>query len=315
MTQSSHAAPSVEALVRPLIDAWLLAPVDERGDRRWCARELAIAAEGCLRERRSGAELDQLDARTWADWRTRLACRFDFPSYEDAQHSRRWSPAKAQPFWLLDGRQRVGAVGLRPGDTPDWLEVGCLFVDPEDRKRGHAARLLRLLLCLVAAEGGAGLGLSTQWGWRHTLRFYLAQGFWIESWAPSLRLVLPVEERSWSYSITGPLASFSVQESRRPRLELLARRDGRHLELLEPNPETSALRDRALATFSVCLALDGFPLTSRRPPDPADPMSPGHLSRRIVQLQTLDAEHGFLARPRSRPAPARWGSSTPGLSA
>lgn len=285
---------------RRLLAAGLVRVVDPTSDEEtsgWTACDLASVVEGCFHVRIEPFALDDGERQRWLD---RLGDSYEVPD-----------PALDRAFlrylWLVDGGAPIGTIALPVsslGRTE--LPVWSLYVHPERRGRGIAARALRIAH-ETAREVGLrdGVVLDTHWVWQRSVRFYLGLGMWVVGWKRSLtfrwvdalgphqilespdRITLAVEER-------GAL---------RPWLE--ATRSGDALALYEHEALPERGRREAHATLAVALATRGWPLVR----------SPEHWARRHASMDVGEVE-GLAAKIAIFEATARehgWDVRTPSV--
>jgi GNAT superfamily N-acetyltransferase len=248
--------------------------VDLSAFGRFCARlsetrafralEAASAAErqlgedyelASLVEIHFGERIDpvSLHDHTRTHWRERL------PLHESTPVADPWWKV----FWLLDGPQRVGTLGCHGHrfDTPR-LDLFSLYVRPEHRQRGHAARAL-----IAAKEAAHDLGLfdvrlSTSWCVPDAARLYMRLGMWVTGWKRDISLSYRAGYPTWQVEFHGDQATFQVGEDRVPMI--VAVRRGTRLEWNElpalHHDDNRAFCFYTAGTFALALALDGWPL-------------------------------------------------------
>jgi len=138
-----------------------------------------------------------------------------------------------------------------------------LYVSPQARRCGRASTVLFAAAEAARRHGLPGLSIQTSWLWQDSLRFAMAAGFWYDRWKHEIQLVLIPDGRAWSFGLDDSSAVFEVRERGRCTLKFVARRDDTRLVLTEPGtPDSDELSSyfRALGTFSLMLALHGWPL-------------------------------------------------------
>lgn len=269
-------------ITRPLV----LGGADEA---RWADCDLASLAENRLGEVADPFALD--DARR-KDWRRRATIDDCSPPSE------RDSDAC---FWLCEAGERVGTVALASsllGTT--LLRLSSLYVFPSHRGRGVGARALARLFEVLEPRG-LGLRLETSWTWQRAVRFYLRAGFWLQFWRHDLAFRWYPERPAPILHADGPRATLSVELGgqrvelmRAERLPVgLVLREGHVLH----DERIRELAGDAESTFSLWLALDGWPLNrpgpGRERARQSDAGAPEGLAERIVVWEAWDRKHGW----------------------
>jgi GNAT superfamily N-acetyltransferase len=234
----------VTAIARVLIDDGLLAEVTPAEDDHWLGYELASLIE--LRRGEIVAPSALPDPRR-DPWLPRVSYDADLGAMRASMYA---------PFWLLDDCRRVGIVVLGASGGPPKLDLSSLFVLPEHRGRGVAKRLLERLIVGVQAAGLRDLRLDADWCASRAVRFYLDLGMWVRMWKRGLQLAWIPDMPRWSVVVEGDVARFVVGD----RDVIVARRMGDRLKWRAAPKVDFDLLVHAEMTFSVALALHGFPL-------------------------------------------------------
>ncbi len=222
-------------------------------------------------------------------------------------------------YWILEGGQRVGTIGLATFHMGIGLvTVSSLYVLPSHRRTGVAARVLRRAQAAVRAHGARGLRVPAYWTWQPAVRFYLGLGLWIGNWKHSLVFNWREDLPAHRLEMGADEAHFgvAVREGGVERL-ITAARDGDRLvwtelpALTEHGDGKRELTFMATQTFAVALATRGYPLirsaekwSSRR--DWSDCGEPEGLAGKIEVFEAVDRESGYEIRtPRIPGVPYR----------
>jgi hypothetical protein len=208
---------------------------------------------------------------------------------------------------LLDGA-RVGTLAIDSMFLPrSPVRVSSLYVLPEFRGRGTAARALHATYHAVVAAGADGIRLDTSWCWQAAVRFYLRLGFWLRNWKHSLLFVRSTHLGSYRVDIEGAHARFSLQlnETWTPWIEA----DNRATSLGWKEIATSSLADDsvppvhyfATSTFALHLAVHGWPLIRspalwERRYDWCDSGMPEGLACKIAVFEAVARDRGYDVR-------------------
>lgn len=174
-------------------------------------------------------------------------------------------PDYAIPYWIRAGQETVGSVALAMSSLgANSLSVSSLYIRRNQRRRGHARRLLGAVYAAAQRSGLSGIDLGTSWCWQPALALYLGQSMWVRMWKRDLKLVLHTGLPRWSLDIEGDEARFSIEhEASRPASPLIvARSRGERLDWaeLEPPPGLAGTPFEAPGTFALALAIRGWPL-------------------------------------------------------
>jgi GNAT superfamily N-acetyltransferase len=230
---------------------------DDREVRRWLSCELASLIEGHFHRI---VDIAACGAAARQEWEARVT---------ESAHGLR-DPRFCEfrrVYWLLLDGERVGTVGIdsiRLGRSE--LGISSLYVRPDRRARGIAARALEAIYHAAVSAGADGIRLDTSWCWQPAVRFYLRLGFWVRNWKHALVFVRSTQLCPYQVQMEGTRATFSVQltESWTPLLE--ADNRGASLGWTELPTYASldeswfAMRHVAPATFALHLAVRGWPL-------------------------------------------------------
>lgn len=287
-----------EAMVRPLVEGGVLAPLVDRDEdtQLWMDCDLCSFVENRLHHRLDPASMTMDDRSAW----THRALADE----EHLSDPRRWGFAAA--FWILDRGARVGTLALSTGMSSHlFLPVFSLYVFPADRATGLAYRALRAVDRAAVCAGFSGIRVATHWTWQTALRRYLFRyGMWAWSFKRSIDFVwanLPPH----AITIDDRAARFAVEHGARSIELLTATRDGDVLIWNESPAMTSseltdAVRFRARCTFGVALAVHGWPLLRRGDnlDDAAvyDAGGPDVLAYKIGMFEALERASGFDVR-------------------
>lgn len=287
-----------EAMVRPLVESGVLAPIaDREADAQlWMDCDLCSFVENRRHHRLDPTAVTVDDRAAWL----RRALGSD---------ERLWDPRRSQytaAFWLLDHGVRAGTLALSKAMAfHPFLPVSSLYVFPAHRGTGLAYRALRAADRAVIAAGLSGIRVGTYWTWQAAVRRYLLRyGMWAWMFKRSVEFVwadLPAHR----IAIDDRTARLAVEHGGR-RIELLtAARDGNFL-IWNEAPEmasealSSAVQSRARSTLAVALAVHGWPLL-RAGEDihgaaPYDAGGPCVLAYKIGVFEALDRRSGFDVR-------------------
>jgi GNAT superfamily N-acetyltransferase len=284
---------NVEVVHRELVEQALLEPLELDGadEQRWADCELALMAEhrlGDLTDPRG------LEAARRSSWRERATSR------------RRLSAVDARGYrscyWLLDRGQRVGILALTSSTLgTSSLRVESLYLYQEHRGHGIGRGALQEIRSQLRRRGLA-LRLETHWTWQAAARLYLDVGMWVSAWkrdlafrwgseTPPPRVVVGERDAELLVTIGGePCALYS------------AKRTGQQLVLCEKpaarEAGAGALRWDAMSTFSLALALSGWPLIRSRDDwarcSLSDGGAPEGLAYKITLWEAWSHKQGWL---------------------
>ncbi|HEX7838348.1 MAG TPA: hypothetical protein VF469_12825 [Kofleriaceae bacterium] len=288
----------IEAMVHPLIEGGVLAPLADRDDdaQLWIDCDLCSFVEN---RRHHRLEPEALTADQRAAW-ARLALAAD----ERLRDPRRSDFTAA--FWLLDRGVRAGTIALSKATYGrQFLPVFSLYVFPAHRSTGLAYRALRAVDQASVSAGFAGIRVATYWTWQAAVRRYLFRyGMWAWSFKRSIDFVwadLPPH----TITVDHPTARFAIERDARTLELITAARDGELLIWNESPAMASSELDRmvqshARSTFAVALAVHGWPLL--RSGDDLDDAAvydlggPDVLAAKIGIFEALDRRSGFDVR-------------------
>ncbi len=279
----------------------LLRPVDpdcaiER--QLWRACELCSYAEN----RQGGDPPDPrgLSEATMAAWSERWLTDMEEIS-DPADLS--WTKA----YWLEQDGKRIGTVALTAeewGRQQSILDLSSLYIFPEYRRQGYGRRLLTTLTAACQALGLSGQRLDTSWLWQTAVWFYLRQGLWVYHWKRDLRLIRWLDDPGYRVTDGQDRLQFYLTETTAPLLS--AMRDGDRLIWIEETAfadlvtQDIELSNRAITTFSLWLAMSGWPLI--RDHDAwmtyryLDAGEPEALAYKITIYEAYARAHGFSVR-------------------
>ena len=299
---------------RRVVDRLVVVPLSQGDDdvRQWLGWELASLVEGHFHRI---LDVPSLTATERSGWEQRVldpASRNVGSTPTTTFGGTRLVDPRADPFrsayWLLDRDERAGTLGIDAllfGGSS--VGISSLFVRPDLRRRGVAARALGEAYDAAVSAGATGLRIATNWCWQPAVRFYARLGWWVRNWKHSL--VLVKDEGLWPYrvEIEGVRARFLVHVGGTwiPMLE--AENYGLRLGWTErpaaPRLGESSLHAHHLApgTFALHLALAGWPLVRsdelwaqrRRWCDLGMPEGLGY---KISVFETVDRERGYDVR-------------------
>jgi GNAT superfamily N-acetyltransferase len=282
--------PVVEAVHAELVQRGVMAPLALGGDeeRLWSDCDLASLAEHRLGDACDPRRLDDARREAWI---------------AQALTEKQWPPGAREferCYWLLDGREPAGTVAVATsalgGDT---VRVSSLYLFPTHRGRG-AARAALDQLRLALARRGFALRLETSWSWQRAVRFYLHIGMWVRSWKHAVAFWWSPELPPREIEVGQERARFAIASEGAKRVVLLtAERSGDRLQLVDPpaGQEPERFRLDALTTFSVALAMHGWPLV--RSQDlwercrHSDLGPPESLAYRIAVWEAWERHHGW----------------------
>jgi ribosomal protein S18 acetylase RimI-like enzyme len=283
-----------------LVRRGVLEPLSDDDDEveRWLSWELASLVEGHFHR-----IIDVSTARTAVlrQWQDRLADSGDRLRDPRSDEFRR-------VYWLLLDSARVGTLGIasmRLGRSD--VRISSLYVRPEFRGRGIAARALDEAFHAVVAAGTDGLSLETSWCWQPAVRFYLRLGFWVRNWKHALVFVRSRQLCPYHVNFDGRTATFSVNwtDTWIPLIE--GDNGGSSLGWTELaaypalSESSDALHYRAPTTFALHLAVRGWPLLRssdlwERRYDWSDLGMPEGLAYRIALFESIARECGYDVR-------------------
>lgn len=270
----------------------LLRPADT-GDaaqmRLWRACELCLFAEYRLHVR---ADPRRLDEKQFAAWQTR-ALTPEEGIFDPSQ------PNFVQPFWIVRGGQTAGIVGLEtwPDGWQPFCRIWSLYLFPEQRGRGLGRRLLARIFEAALAAGFDGFCVETRWIFQAAVKFYLAQGLWLQNWQHSLVFCRDRRLPAYRFTLDNDLARLRVAKAGAWRLYYSAERQGQSLRLREPVDDLEN-RPAALNTFALHLAINGWPLVRGAREWAARftacaSGSPEGLAEKIECFEAYERKHGF----------------------
>lgn len=287
-----------EAMVRPLVDGGVLAPIaDREADAQlWMDCDLCSFVENRWHHRLAPTAVT-LDDR--ARWLRRAL----------ADDERLWDPRRSQftaAFWLIDHGVRAGTLALSKAMSfHPFLPVSSLYVFPDHRGTGVAYRALRAMDRAVVSAGLSGIRVGTYWTWQTAVRRYLLRyGMWAWGFKRSIDFVwaalpphrIAIDDRS---------ARFAVEHGGRCIELLTAARDGDLLIWHEAREMASdelsdVVQFHARSTLAVALAVHGWPLL-RAGDDIHDAAGydgggPRVLAYKIGMFEALDRRNGFDVR-------------------
>jgi GNAT superfamily N-acetyltransferase len=212
------------------------------------------------------------------------------------------------PYWITEGGERVGTVGLATSTMGGSLVmVSSFYVFPTLRGRGIGGRFMRRAYEAVRAHGFHGLRVPTHWTWTAAVRFYMNLGLWVRDWKHSLVLTLRDDLPPHRIEIGEQEASFGILEDGKVTRLITAARKGDRLRwdesprYRELSRESHEIRLNAPGTFALGLALAGFPLIRSdklwaRRHDWSDFGEPEGLAHKIEIFEALDRRDGFDVR-------------------
>jgi len=131
---------------------------------------------------------------------------------DDGEYFGNYFDLGRRPYWIIADGERIGTTGywVRENGHDTTLELLSVYIRPRHRRQGWASRILRRITD-VAFEVGVGRVLvSCDWGNQAALRFYLAQGMWVQSWKRDIRFVIDRSAASLRLQVEGTRATFLV---------------------------------------------------------------------------------------------------------
>lgn len=267
---------------------------EPRERQHFSDHDLASLVESRFGERLSLTALDQASREAWLA-RATLDGEIDEPG-----------SFGVRCYWQREGDRRIGTIGTWMSRHDDSvLTVSSLYLLPQHRAAGHAARALLAVRDAAFAEGVRSVRLEVSWYAQPALRFYLRLGMWVRHWKEDLAFAFDPRLPHHTVEIDGDRARFLVGAEAEPLLE--AERRGDRLVWRElPSMYTSAwerVRLRAPSTFSAALASRGFPLLrsdelwqKQRATRAADAGGPEGLAFRIQRLEAWAKRHDWPVR-------------------
>lgn len=289
---AAHAALVAEGVIEPL-------SMDAGDTRLWLDCEIASLVENRF--------FEQLDPRTFTrelrdHWEPRATSNGERLG---SPHAYAWYTV---PYWLTDGGDRLGTIGLSTGFMGARLvTVSSLYVLPPHRGSGVARRALRRARDAVRAHGARGLRVPTHWTWQPAVRFYLGLGLWIANWKHSLVFAWREDLPEHRVDIDDHEARFGIVRDGRTAHLLTATRDGDRLGWTE-SPRMNELMNEDLdvahhgvATFAIGLAVHGFPLVRsaerwEKRHESSELGDPEGLAHKIEIFEAIDRGNGFEVR-------------------
>jgi GNAT superfamily N-acetyltransferase len=266
---------------------------------RWQSCELASLVEGHFHHIVDVGASDASERRQWERRVTESGDRLRDPQSDEFRRA----------YWLLRDGVRVGTLAIDSVFLPSSpVRVSSLYVLPEFRGRGTAARALDATYHAVVAAGANGIRLETSWCWQAAVRYYLRLGFWLRNWKHSLLFVRMPHLCPYRVDIDGARARFSLQldGTWTPWIEA----DDRGTSLGWKEIATSSLADDSLravrhvaaaSTFALHLAVHGWPLIRspdlwERRYDWCDSGMPEGLACKIAVFEAVARERGYDVR-------------------
>jgi GNAT superfamily N-acetyltransferase len=233
-----------------------LNPADTDGCRLWQACELCIYLEHRLDERPDPRGMTDADIAAWRARGLTAHERLSDPSDMDFY----W------PYWIIADGRTVGTIALR---VQDWgwglphLWLASLYLFPDQRRRGHARRLIEMLDAVAGRLGLGALRLETEWTWQPAVRLYLHCGFSVANWKHALSLVRWRDDPPCEVRADGDRMELLLGEPR--HCLITARRRGERLGWWEHARPPGLSGDaeprlRPAPTLALWLAISGWPL-------------------------------------------------------
>jgi N-acetylglutamate synthase-like GNAT family acetyltransferase len=176
------------------------------------------------------------------------------------------NPAKYSWFknyWICKEGSIVGSFAIQKPMGSYWryIEVVCLYLMPDYRKKGIVKVLLDDINAIVQKAGAFGIFLRTEWMMQRNVRYYLSRNMWVVSWKRSLGFAHISKLPKYNVTIKDQEASFFLDMDGWKEIAHAKVQNG-FLELKEPNlPEELSFADiYVISTLSLYLAIHGFPL-------------------------------------------------------
>jgi GNAT superfamily N-acetyltransferase len=269
---------------------------DDDDARLWLGFELASLIEGHLHHIVDLNVLSSVERSIWERRVTGDGERLLDPRADEFRRA----------YWLLDAGVRAGTLAMESrllGRSE--MGLSSLYVRPDLRRKGIAARAIDAAYTAAVAAGSGGLLISTDWCWQHAVCFYARLGLWVRSWKHSLVFVRRDDLWPYRVEIDGTTATYSVlREGTWTRL-LEAENRGAVLGWTEL-PAHAALREprhRAytLAPGTFALHLKGWPLVRspdlwERRGDWSDLGMPEGLACKITVFEGIARARGYQVR-------------------
>lgn len=288
--------PQVLRVHECLLSSGLIEPVRLGGDdeRRWLDCDLASLAESRLGERVDPWDMD-------AGHRA----RFEAHATDEPQSSLKPRGRYEQFYWLLEGGERAGTMGLSTmllGGSA--MHLTSLYVRPAYRGRALGRRALAQVQQAIAKEDQR-LRLDASWCWQPAVRFYMSAGMWLCMWKRELTFAWYPDVPRPLFEVGAEAASLSVQVDGEEVVLLRARRAGNVL-VMDEQPDYSEderIGDAywmASTHLALALAMHGWPLVrSQKEWDEghySDADSPESLAHRIQIWEAWANHRGWPPR-------------------
>lgn len=292
--EMGYARPMIEHAHAEMIRTGLVTPVAIGGadERAFLDCDLASMAENRLGDLTDPRGIDQAKR---ADWQARATSEAVYPLGARGEYE--------TCYWLLEEGERVGTVAIATSTSGSPVaRLSSLYVFPTHRRRGVGRRALDRVTRALAHHA-LGLCLETCWTWQRTVRFYQRAGLWVRMWKRDLTLASYLAARALRFELGPHEASMFASYGGAELLLARATRDGDALRLDFPvaagaDPRVERLAREAMSTFSLALAMEGFPLV--RSPETfeqlcvSDAGPPEALAYKIQVWEAWDRHHGWI---------------------
>lgn len=226
--------------------------------------------EPLARDAESEQRFSCFDLASWID--SRLGQSVDPDALSDPAALAHWSsralaPGESlgrhfgfgrRPYWIVHDGRCIGTIAfsLRSNGAFHEVEISSLYVRSSQRRRGWASRALLGVRDAAFELENARVQLSCDWLNQSALRFYSAQGMWVQSWKRALRLYFAPNEPRWHMQRSAARVGFVIGE----RVLGTAEPHGRRLAWQLAEGVERNQRWSLEATAALQLALLGWPL-------------------------------------------------------
>jgi len=225
-------------------------------------------------------------------------------------------PNYSTPFWISDNDKTVGTIklGALPSGARPTLYIWSLYLFPEYRRQGIARRLLNNLYELAIAHNFLSLRVKTEWTYQAAVQFYLDIGFWLTAWKHNLSFEQYYRLFNYRFEMQNDIAHFFVNppDSDEYQLCYSAYRNDDYLVFEEHSLAKTLEKEKliiahdAICTFSLYLALNGFPLIRSQEEWEervcySDGGMPEGLAYKIEIWEAYERKHGFLVNTPKMP--------------
>jgi hypothetical protein len=297
MDRADCVEPIVTDVLGELVERQMLAPLILGGDDEHLFLSCDLAS---LAENRLGIQANP--------WMLRDAERLEMiETSTDGPLIRPSERISERCFWLTSWRNgdardplRVGTIAVSVwGLGMHSVCVSSLYVFPEFRRGGVAREVLDALRVGLGRHQFA-MRVDADWCWQRSLSWYMCMGAWVRSWKRDLALIWYADALAPEVEVGSTEARLAVTVDGKRHVLIMGERHGDRLRIVESLCEVDRVSSSfgdALTTFSVGLALQGWPLV-RSDEDwerysLSDAGHPEALARRIQKWEAWSRHRGW----------------------